>query len=267
MDLSKRAALGFALVVLLLGGFFAVQITAEEWLTLNPPDRMTPVIDSRETVSFGKSDFNYLSWKYRPYKEPLLIATGGDQKDSPWYLMFVNTNVTPPYGGNPKLGRTGYVRVDYDLHDLAGTAAFHVLALTGSSWRTNRIEGFGSSALFVRGDAEPGTSMGPTTEMTDYNNIQVLPAGVRENPEDTAPYSYYIHFDPASGGLNSLHITRDLSRVKGEIIDTTDQSGSFNLTSSGGPAIDALLLLVAVDEMQPDTFSLSLDMQFIRSEG
>ena len=266
MDLSKRAALGFALVVLILGGFFAVQITAEEWLTLNPPYRMTPVIESGETVSFEKSDFNYISWKYRPYKEPLLIATG-DGGDSSWYLMFVNANVTPPYGGNPKLGRTGYVRVDYDLQNLAGTAAFHVLALTGSSWRTNRIEGFGSSVLFVRGDAEPGTSMGPTTEMTDYNNIQVLPAGVRENPEDTAPYSYYIHFDPASGGLNSLHITQDLSKVKGEIIDTTNQSGSFYLTCSGGPTIDALLLLVAVDEMQPDAFSLSLDMQFIRSDG
>ena len=266
MDLSKRAALGFALVVLILGGFFAVQITAEEWLTLNPPYRMTPVIESGETVSFEKSDFNYISWKYRPYKEPLLIATG-DGGDSSWYLMFVNANVTPPYGGNPKLGRTGYVRVDYDLQNLAGTAAFHVLALTGSSWRTNRIEGFGSSVLFVRGDAEPGTSMGPTTEMTDYNNIQVLPAGVRENPEDTAPYSYYIHFDPASGGLNSLHITQDLSKVKGEIIDTTNQSGSFYLTCSGGPTIDALLLLVAVDKMQPDAFSLSLDMQFIRSDG
>jgi len=266
MDLSRRAAAGFALVVLIVGGLFAVQLTAEEWLTLNPPDRMTPVIDSPETVHFGKNDFNYVSWKYRPYKEPLLIATGED-RDSLWYLMFVHANVTPPYGGNPKLGRTGYVKVDYNLHDLAGTAAFHVLALTGSSWRTNRIEGFGSSGLFVGGDAEPGTSMGPTTEMTNYNDILVLPAGVRKDPENAAPYSYYIHFDPASGGLNSLHVTRDLSRVKGEIIDTTDRSGSFYLTCSGGPAIDALLLLVAVDEMQPDTFSLSLNMQFIRSEG
>jgi hypothetical protein len=267
MDLSKRAAAGFALVILVVGGFFAVQIAAEEWLVLNPPDRMTPVIDSGETVSFGKTDFNYLSWKYRPYKEPLLIAASDDLKDSSWYLMFVNANVTPPYGGNPKLGRTGYVKVDYEFHDLAGTAALHVLALTGSSWRTNRIEGFGSSGLFVRGDAEPGISMGPTTEMTGYNDIRVLPAGVMEDPEDAAPYSYYIHFDPASGGLNSLHITRDLSKVKGEIIDTTDRSGSFYLTSSGGGAIDDLLLLVAVDEMQPDTFSLSLKMQFIRSEG
>lgn len=266
MDLLRRAALGFALVVLAVGGLFAVQIAAEEWLTLNPPDRMTPVFDSKETVHFEKNDFNYVSWKYRPYKEPILIATG-DDRDSLWYLMFVNANVTPPYGGNPKLGRPGYVRVDYDLHDLAGTAAFHLLALTGSSWRTNRIEGFGSSGLLVRGDAEPGALMGPTTEMTDYNDILILPAGVRENPEDAAPYSYYIHFDPASGGLNSLHITQDLSRVKGEIIDTTDQSGSFYLTCSGGPAIDALLLLVAVDEMQPDTFSLSLNMQFIRSDG
>jgi len=267
MDLSKRAAAGFALVILIVGGFFAVQITAEEWLVLNPPDRMTPVIDSGETVHFGKSDFNYISWKYRPYKEPLLIAADDDLKDSSWYLMFANTNVTPPYGGNPKLGRTGYVRVDYDLQNLAGTAAFHILALTGSSWRTNRIEGFGSSGLFVRGDAEPGTSMGPATEMTDYNDIQVLPAGVREDQEDSAPYSYYIHFDPASGGLNSLHITQDLSKVKGEIIHTTNRSGSFYLTSSGGNAADDLLLLVAVDEMQPDTFSLSLKMQFIRSEG
>lgn len=266
MDLSKRAAAGFALVVLIVGGLFAVQITAEEWLTLNPPDRMTPVLDSGETVHFDRSDFNYISWKYRPYKEPLLIATG-DDRDSSWYLMFVNANVTPPYGGNPKLGRTGYVRVDYDLHDLAGTAAFHTLALTGSSWRTNRIEGFGSSGLFVRGDAEPGTSMGPTTEMTGYNDILILPAGVREDPEDSAPYSYYIHFDPASGGLNSLHVTQDLSKVKGEVIYTANQSGSFYLTCSGGPPIDALLLLVAVDEMQSDTFSLSLDTQFIRSEG
>jgi hypothetical protein len=266
MDISKRAAAGFALVVLIVGGFLAVQITAEEWLTLNPPDRMTPVIDGGETVHFEKGDFNYVSRMYRPYKEPLLIAADDDLKDSSWYLMFVSTNVTPPYGGNPKLGRTGCVKVDYDFRDLAGTAAFHVLALTGDSWRTNRIDGVGPSAFFVHGGAEPGTSMGRATEMTDYNDITVLPAGIGENAEDSAPYSYYIHFDPARGGLNSLHITRDLSKVKGEIVQTADRSGSFYLTSSGGPVIDDLLLLVAVDEMQPDTFSLNLSTQFIRSE-
>ncbi len=266
MEISRRAAIGFALVVLIVGGFLAVQLAAEEWLVHNPPDRMTPVVDGEETVHFGKTDFNYISQMYRPYKEPLLIAADDDLKDASWHLMFVSTNVTPPYGGNPKLGRTGCVKVGYDFHDLAGTAAFHVLALTGDSWRTNRIDGVGPSGLFVHGDAEPGTSMGPATEMTDYNDISVLPAGVGEGADDTAAYSYFIHFDPASGGLNSLHITQDLSKVKGEIVHTTDQSGSFYLTSSGGNAADDLLLLVAVDEMQPDAFSLDLSMQFVRSE-
>lgn len=266
MDLSKKVAVGFALVVLAVGGLFAVQFTAEEWLTLHPPDSMNPAVDGGDSCSFVKSDFHYLSWKYRPYKEPLLIAARDDLKNATWYLMFVHPNVTPPYGGNPKLGRTGYVRVGYEFRNLAGTAAFHILGLSGSSWRTNRIEGFGPSALFVHGNATPGTSMGSVVEMTEYNDIQVLPAGAAYDAENTEPYSYYIHFDPMSGGLNSLHITQDLSRVRGEMIYTDDQSGSFDLTSSGNNVLDDLLLLVAVDEMQPDNFSLKLNTEFIRSE-
>lgn len=267
MDLSKRAAAGFALVVLVVGIFFVVQITAEEWLTLNPPEQMSPVVDSGETFHFTKTDFNYFSEKYRPYKEPLPIAVSDDLKDASWYLMFVPLNVTPPYGGNPKLGRLGYVRVDYAFQNLAGTAAFHTLAISGSSWRTNRIEGYGPSAVFVRGNATPGAAMGPTSELTEYNDIQVLPAGGGDDSGDIAPYAYYIHFDPASGGLNSLHLTQDLSLVRGEMVYTDEQSDSFCLTSSGGSDLDEVLLLVAVDEVQPDDFALELKAQFIATDG
>ena len=271
MNISKRVGIGFALIILLIGAMFTLQIATEEWLTLNPPENMMPIYDTGETQSFTKDDFNYGPQKNRPYKELLPIAVSEELKDTSWYLMFVNANVTPPYGGNPHLGRTGYVEVTYDFENLAGSAAFHVLGLQGvdserGSWRTNRIEGWGSSGLFVSGDSTPGYSMGSTIEMTDFNNILVQPAGVRVDFDDMAPVSYYIHFDPQSGGLNSLHISQDLSMVKGDMIYRNEDSGSFYVTHSGGGSLKNIVLIVGVNEKQPDDFSLRLDTKFVRTQ-
>lgn len=267
MDISKRTALGFALVIIVAGLMFAVQFAAEEWLTLNPPYDMTPVLDRGETQNFDKTDFNYISSKYRPYKEPLLIATDEENRDSSWYLMFVKPNVTPPYGGNPLLGRTGYVKVGYDFENLAGTAAFHVLGVfTDNTWKTNRMEGYGSSAFYVTGNATHGDSMDLVETMDKYNNVRVMPAGVRSYDGDAAPYSYYLYFDPARGGLGALHITEDPPAVKGDIYYTDESSGTFYLTHTGGSAVKEMLILVAVDEMQPDDFSLTIDTEFVRTE-
>ena len=268
MEISGRVAAGFALVIVVIGVLFAIQFSAEEWLTLNPPEDMTPAIDTEHSQVFEKSDFNYISQKYRPYKEPLLIATGDDLKDSTWYLLFADLNVTPPFGGNPLLGRTGYVQVEYEFENLAGTAAFHVLGpYTDGSWRTNRMEGYGSSALYVTGNSSPGSSMSAALDMEEYNDFYLLPAGVTaDDSEISAAYSYYVYFDPTRGGLGSLHITRDPSSIKGDIYYTGEQSGVFNVTHNGGSSAEEVLLLVAVDEMQPDDFSLSIDAKFIPTE-
>lgn len=267
MEISGRVAAGFALVIIVIGVLFAVQFSAEEWLTLNPPEDMTPAVDTEHLQVFEKSDFNYISQKYRPYKEPLQIATGDELKDSTWYLLFADLNVTPPYGGNPLLGRTGYVQVEYEFENLAGTAAFHVLGpYTDGSWRTNRMEGYGSSALYVTGNSSPGSSMNAALDMEEYNDFYLLPAGVTDDTGDSGispAYSYYVHFDQSRGGLGSLHFTRDPSSIKGDIYYTGEQSGVFNITHTGGSAAEEVLLLVAVDEMQPDDFSLSADAQFI----
>jgi len=73
--------------------------------------------------------------------------------------------------------------------------------------------------------------------------------------------TYYIKAD--GGGLNELHITNDTSDAYGQVTTTTDQSGVFYITNTGGRGFDNdIILLIAVKEPVPDDFSVT-----IRSSG
>jgi hypothetical protein len=73
--------------------------------------------------------------------------------------------------------------------------------------------------------------------------------------------TYYIKAD--GGGLNELHITNDTSDAYGQVTTTTDQSGVFYVTNTGGRGFDNdIILLIAVKEPVPDDFSVT-----IRSSG
>ncbi len=86
-------------------------------------------------------------------------------------------------------------------------------------------------------------------------------AGVKFNldgPKYSGPSNtYYIKAD--GGGLNELHITNDLSDPYGQVTTTTDQSGVFYVTNTGGRGFDNdIILLIAVKEPVPDDFSVRI---------
>jgi PKD repeat protein len=78
------------------------------------------------------------------------------------------------------------------------------------------------------------------------------------------PNTYWIMFRQAGGGLNPIHISKTSNSFSGaDITRTTDQSGSFWITFSGGqPSMPEGVLLLAVNGTIPDDFRVH-----IRSTG
>jgi len=73
--------------------------------------------------------------------------------------------------------------------------------------------------------------------------------------------TYYIKSD--GGGLNELHITNNADDAYGQVTTTSDQSGTFYVTNTGGRGFDNdIILLIAVKEPVPEDFSVT-----IRSSG
>jgi DMSO/TMAO reductase YedYZ molybdopterin-dependent catalytic subunit len=69
--------------------------------------------------------------------------------------------------------------------------------------------------------------------------------------------TYYIRFDKS--GLNSFHITTDPSVPEGQVTTTTDQSGTFYITDTGGKGLDDdVILMLAVNGTIPDDFEIHI---------
>jgi hypothetical protein len=69
--------------------------------------------------------------------------------------------------------------------------------------------------------------------------------------------TYYIKAD--GGGLNELHITNDANDAYGQVTTTSNQSGVFYISNTGGRGFDNdIILLVAVQEPVPDDFSVTI---------
>lgn len=268
MQLEKKIAAGFALVIIFAGLMVALQFAGEGFLVENPPDKLTQVYKTGIKAVYEKSDFSYGPNKWRPYKEPLMINPPDGNSDDEWYIMFIKANVTP-YGGNPYLQRRGAVKVNYSFENLAGTAAFHVIGFEGDNarCRTNRQEGYGASGFFVKGKADPGLSMPLTTVMNSPNNNPVLPAGFSADSEDAGLYSYILHFYPLSGGIDAIHISSDPGIIKGGIIETEDNSGEFYITHTGGSTLEEILIILAVNEFQPDDFKSKIETSFVLEDN
>lgn len=264
MNSGKKLGIICALLILMAGLSVALQIWADDWLSQSDPDTLTPAVETGISATFSASDFRYGPQDFRPYKEPLNITPDGGGE---WYMMFVRLNATP-YGGNPYLGRRGAVRVEYTLENLAGRAAFHVIGFQvyPAKCRTNRQDGYGASELVVTGTAAPGKNRADATPLTGPNNNLIIPAGISVETDMAPAVSYLLHFDLFSGGLDALHITSDPEQKKGSQIFTNDTEGTFYITHTGGSVIDDLLLLCAVDTIQPDSFRLTLHSSFVRED-
>lgn len=122
------------------------------------------------------------------------------------------------------------------------------------------------SLAVLNGSLSVGT--GPTGPLPNNRHIFVNVAnsdGVKYD-RDGAAYggpenTYYIKAD--GGGLNELHITADPAAAYGQVTTTTNQSGMFWLTNTGGRGFDDdIVILVAVNGTIPDDFALR-----IRSSG
>jgi len=71
--------------------------------------------------------------------------------------------------------------------------------------------------------------------------------------------TYYIKAD--GGGLNELHITAsaDLADAYGQVTTSSDQSGAFYLSNTGGRGFDdTIVLLLAVNGTVPDDFAVHI---------
>jgi hypothetical protein len=75
------------------------------------------------------------------------------------------------------------------------------------------------------------------------------------------PSGNYIKFD--GGGLNALHISSNPLEPYGQVTTSTEQSGTFYFSDTGGRGFfDDLILMVAVNGEVPDNFTLH-----VRSSG
>ncbi len=88
------------------------------------------------------------------------------------------------------------------------------------------------------------------------------------NPASYTPYvfinnTYHFLYNGQGGGTNALHVSNDPSVTAGQVTTTTDQSGEFWFTFTGGqPNLHDAVLLLAVNGTIPDDFSVR-----IRSSG
>jgi hypothetical protein len=255
--------------ILLLGIFAAgavlVQVAAQYLTSPSPGQGTGDAFGPEEKSVFSRADFLYGPQSWRPYQSRLDIGTVVDPNRM-YVLMFVPLNGTP-FGGNPALHQRGSVKVYYTFENLTGEAAFHVYGFRqlDGLWVTNRQEEFGTSGYYVIGGDTP---VGPlpaaaSHPVPDNYTIQLssaLPAGI----EGIDASSFTFHFTQRPGsGLDSLHITTDLARKKGEVITTPFQEGTFYVTHTGGNPIRVLLLMVAVSPGQPDDFRVRLASEFI----
>ena len=92
--------------------------------------------------------------------------------------------------------------------------------------------------------------------------------GVTDSQKGYMPYvfidnTYHFLYNGQGGGTNALHVSNDPSDVWGQVTTTTNQSGEFWLTHTGGqPNLHDAVLLLAVNGTIPDDFSVR-----IRSSG
>jgi hypothetical protein len=265
MSLHLRILLAFLVLGLFMFGMFALEEISLPFMT---KEVQAPVTGVLLDLVFTKADFRYGPQSGRPYYDPQAIDPGRNASAGDlWYMMYIDLNGTP-VGGNPDIRRLGVLKVNYNFTNLAGSAAFHTYGFRpdSSQTRTNRQDGWNRCGYLVYGMAEPGQTMPATTVLSPsaLHEYRVTIANVRgENSNDFSAATRTLRFDRAGSGLDALHITRDLSVLKGDVTETFAQQGSFFVTATGGNPGTDLLLLVAVNRAQPEGFSLSVRSEFV----
>ncbi len=218
---------------------------------------------------FTKAGFRYGPQSWRPGYNALGIFPGTEIEDTKkWYLMFLTLNASP-VSGNPDVRRVGAVKVTYNFSELSGRAVFDVYGLTTGTMptRTNRQTGFGTCGVVVTGNATQGTMMPAATPLNlqpDRHYTVAISNNQLSESEDLKVETRTLRFNQP-GGLGALHITTDLAKIKGMIVETAEPDGFFYVASTGNDPGGEIVLLVSVDHPQPDGFTLRIRSEFVRT--
>ena len=252
MQFKYKLAASFAVFGLLILIVFAIQ-----WSYLSQPANLVGGnFHLKET--FTQSSFLYGPQAWVPYASKIPVMPGVDPNSKgDFYEMFVDLNATSNMNATFPV-----VRVDYSFTGLHGTAAFHVYGYIigngGIQW-TNRVDGDGANGYYVTAPAKAGNELPVTQAMSSFNHIYVKvsnQAGVAFN--DYGNDTYYLKFDKAGSGLNSLHITTNPKTLDGNVTTTSSQQGTFYVDFTGGRTQNDFVLLVAVNGEIGSDFSLNL---------
>ena len=207
--------------------------------------------------TFTVNSFVYGPQGWVPYNSKLPMQPGGNVETDAYYVMFVDLNATSNLNSTfPS------VRVDYAFSGLRGTAAFHVYGYIhtngGISW-TNRVDGLGANGWYVVGNAGVSSALSGVQQLGDFNHVYVKVSnknGATYN--DFGNVTYFMKFEKAGGGLNTMHITSNPRNPSGEVTYTANATGTFYADFTGDRVQDDIILLVAVNGEIGDDFSLNL---------
>ncbi|TAJ44550.1 hypothetical protein [Methanofollis fontis] len=269
MDFERKAAIAVALLILAVAAAMIAQGIAErEVMAITGEEVASPIPHSEITLTAVA--FLYGPQDYRPYAKPLSLNTIPETDNGTlWYLAFVMLNDTPQ-GGNPALFRQRSVAVDYAFQNLSGTAAFYLYGTRagfGKSW-TSRQEGYGACGWTVRGDAPAGEVMPQVSVLQNTFPVRVRLANTMGlGPDEITTGVMTFWFPLVGSGEDAIHITSDLAHWKGEIVTDAPPSGRFFITHTGGSEVGSVCLCVAVDQPQPDSFSLWIHTEPAEAAG
>jgi hypothetical protein len=213
-------------------------------------------------VTLDRSDFVYGPQSWVPYESKLPVVPGsavGGGND--FMIAFIDLRST--LGKN--ITDSKPIEVEYMFKWLRGTAAFHVYGYKGPStvaaqgegisW-TNRVEGSGSSGVYVTGAQSDGPQAGGVATADNHGYVRVAN---KDGPmyDNSGNGTYSIKFTKPGGGLNALQI---LAAPDGspQVIYTSEQAGKFYVASGSDNSYDTLLLLVAVNGTMPGDFQLRI---------
>jgi hypothetical protein len=254
VQFKYKLVAAFTILILVIGVAFTIQ-----WALKNIVFNTEPAGNYNLNETFTSQSFIYGPQGWVPYNSKLPAQPGGNIDSDKYYVMFVDLNATSNLNSTFPC-----VRVDYAFSGLQGLAAFHVYGYIqsngGISWR-NRIDGIGASGWYVIGNAAGGTPTQPAgaQPMQDNNHIYVKVSnkkGAIHN--DFANGTYYLKFEKAGGGLNSVHITADPKNPSGEVTNTGNQTGTFYVDFTGDRVQEDFILLVAVNRTLTNSFQLNL---------
>ena len=270
MNLNNKTFLSISLLLVFVGSMFLLQYVCAGTTQQDIIEEIvceTYVVDAINET-FTKEDFVYGPQTWKPYTSKLPIVPVGETDGNisgDFYIMFIDLYAAP-IGKLSNLTDSGAVRVEYTFGNPCGFAAFHTYGYCeksnrgrGVSW-TNIVEGLGASGYYVTGlaDESANTSKTEKLEGCHYTHVTVVNDNGAEY-DDYNDSTYYMKFDHTGGGLNSLHITTDPDNPEGQVTYTTNRSGVFYISDTGGRGFcDDTVLMVAISGDIPDDFLLHI---------